>query len=298
MAEEALIPRVAHDLARIEAMRPFRAIPELVIVGADTSHTARDLGPHSHPGLFAVCCIRTGSVQWRVGREQHELHGGQVFCAWPGEVLGGVDDVLHPCSLYWLLLELPKPCTRGFLGLPTTEARALHRRLWRLPRRVFAAAESIPACFASLLSASQSSDRLAEIGARSALVGLLVDVCHYSAEPSDRTTYATPVASALDLMASHIAEPLSIPALAKRVGLSTSHFHRLFKTQTGLAPGDYYLRRRVAAAREMISLTGLPLVEIALRCGFGSSQYFATCFRRVTGQRPSEYRRLFQADHG
>ena len=83
---------------------------------------------------------------------------------------------------------------------------------------------------------------------------------------------------------------LSVAELARRVGWSENHFRTRFRRETGVLPGEFYLRRRVALARERLANTDVPLVWIALDLGFGSSQYMATCFRRITGRAPSSFR--------
>ena len=57
-------------------------------------------------------------------------------------------------------------------------------------------------------------------------------------------------------------------------------------------PSDHLCRIRLAhAARLLRERPGLPVTAVAFEVGFGSSQYFATCFRRHHGVTPSEFRR-------
>jgi AraC family L-rhamnose operon regulatory protein RhaS len=283
------------SVQHLDVFDPFDGLAEVANLGFDTLHHAQHLQPHKHDGLFEICCIVGGSVRWRVGAKEYDIRGGQIFCAWPGEEHGGVDDILHPCTLYWLLIRLSSEVPIGFLGLPGTEADALHQGLWHLPRRVFGDGGRAATHFAHLVSLWQRKAPLDVLSARCSLVQLLVEVCHHANHPRERLKYSQPVSEAMQIMAANLAEPLSVPEIARRVKQSTSHFHRVFKAETGQGPGDYYMRTRIGAARRLIVSTELPLVQIALRCGFGSSQYFATCFRRVTGRSPSSFRREMQA---
>ncbi|MBN2445960.1 MAG: helix-turn-helix domain-containing protein [Phycisphaerae bacterium] len=273
---------------------PFPGIPELAEIGFDRFHSAQGLERHSHPGLFALCYITGGSVRFIAGQQECELHGGDAFCAWPGEELRGVDDMIQPCTLYWLLLRMSKQPPRRFIGLTHAEGMLLHNRLWHLPRRAFATSDETHELVARLIQLDAAPDTLDAVAARATLIQLLIIICQFADQPNTGSAYSPPIAAAIELMGMHVAEPLSMSDLARRVGLSISHFQRLFKAQTGLAPGDYYIRRRIGVARRLLTSTKLPLVEIALRCGFGSSQYFATSFRRVIGQRPSAYRNAAQ----
>ncbi len=279
----------------VHITRPIPGIRELIMLGFDECHTAKRLSSHAHPGAMEIFYIANGSVRWQVGEEQYDISGGHVFCTWPDEMHGGIDDVWHPSEQYWLLLDLPKRMPAGYLGVPADEARALHNSLWHLPRRKFAASPRIAEIIGELIDAHRATDRLVTLRARTLLLQMLVEVVQFSHRPDETSGYSPVVATAIDLMTSRIEEPYSVPELAEMVGQSVSHFHRRFKGETGLAPGDYYVRHRVSVAARMIAETDLPLSKIAVQCGFGSSQYLATCFRRVTGRTPSSYRRRSRA---
>lgn len=291
MAPQSATKRPESSGTKFEVGQPFGELPELVLLGNDTLHSARGLPPHAHHGTLEICLVASGAVRWRTERDTFDLHGGQVFCAWPEEIHGGVDDVLEPCSLAWLLLELPRTAPASFLGLPPGEGRKLHHTLWKLPRRTFAASPVIAQRFDELRQFIAQEGPLVGIMARATLLRLLTEVCQDAQHPGQRHAYSAPVAAAIELMHNEIETPLSVPDIAARVGQSASHLHRMFRAETGLSPGDYYTRHRISLARRMLVETRQPIVEIALRCGFGSSQYFATCFRRVTGRSPSSYRR-------
>ncbi len=280
----------------VHITRPIPGIPELIMLGYDECHTAKRLPAHSHPGAMEIFYIANGSVRWRVtsdsGEEDYDIQGGHVFCTWPGEIHGGIDDVWHPSEQYWLLLDLPERPPAGYLGLNSEEAKAVHNGLWHLPRRRFAAPERIGEYIYDLIETHKQTDRLSTLRARTILLRLLTDIIRYSEQPAEPAGYSQIVKTAVAMMEQNIEDPYSVPELAEAVGMSVSHFHRCFKAETGLAPGDYYVRHRVSVAARMIADTDLPLSEVAKRCGFGSSQYLATCFRRVTGRTPSSYRRL------
>ncbi len=273
-----------------ETWHPFVGLPELVLLGHGTTHTAVSLPRHSHPGLMTILYLVRGLVWLRVGHDELDFHGGQLVTIPPGAEKAGGDDVLAPCELYWLLLRLPRRCPRGFLGLQPAQGRTLHRALWRRPSTVQFAPATAPGLLADLAALARQRDALSALAGRATLLRLLALLCQPPRpEPAARVNSAA-VSAAVGLMRTHLATPLSIPAIARRVGLSPSHFHRQFNAETGVTPGSFYLWQRVAAARRLLRESNLSIVEIALRCGFTSSQYFAICFRRQCGQTPRAYR--------
>ncbi|PAQ07639.1 hypothetical protein CIT26_20135 [Mesorhizobium temperatum] len=56
------------------------------------------------------------------------------------------------------------------------------------------------------------------------------------------------------------------------------------------SPRRYYLHVRLARAKRLIEQTELPMVEIAIACGFVSASHFSKCFRAVFDINPSAYR--------
>jgi transcriptional regulator GlxA family with amidase domain len=61
--------------------------------------------------------------------------------------------------------------------------------------------------------------------------------------------------------------------------------------RTGVSIHRYLMRLRVERAREMIEQTDRSLTDIAMRCGFDDSSYFARVFRSLMGTSPGAYRK-------
>ncbi len=76
-----------------------------------------------------------------------------------------------------------------------------------------------------------------------------------------------------------------------QLGVSTSHLQRLFKQQNGLTPTQYITGIRVAKAKELLTQSGLSVLEIALATGFKSLSRFYKCFKEQTGLPPNVYRK-------
>jgi AraC family transcriptional regulator of adaptative response/methylated-DNA-[protein]-cysteine methyltransferase len=84
-------------------------------------------------------------------------------------------------------------------------------------------------------------------------------------------------------------EPPSLAALAAAAGLSTWHFHRVFKGATGVTPKEYALAHRAKRARE--ALEGSPSVTDAIyEAGFASSGRFYEAADRMLGMTPTQFR--------
>jgi len=93
-----------------------------------------------------------------------------------------------------------------------------------------------------------------------------------------------------DFVAAHLASDVTLSDLAQVVGLSTSHFSRVFKATVGSTPHAYVMDRRIELACTMLRATALPITEIAARAGFASQAHMTAMFRQRLAKTPGVVR--------
>ena len=93
-------------------------------------------------------------------------------------------------------------------------------------------------------------------------------------------------------MEENLEAPLNCGDLASNVGLSTRQLERLFRKYMDQAPTRYYLKLRLDRARYMLLQTSMPILDVALACGFVSASHFSKCYREYFKRPPSEERRV------
>jgi AraC family transcriptional regulator len=93
-------------------------------------------------------------------------------------------------------------------------------------------------------------------------------------------------------MEKHIAQSISVRALARFVYLSCDGFRRAFKRSFGMPPRRYLIRLRIERAKTLLAHSAWSVTAIGLALGFSLTSSFSAAFRRVTGISPTEYRQI------
>ena len=105
-------------------------------------------------------------------------------------------------------------------------------------------------------------------------------------EPMGYVT-AGAVREAIDLMEAHLETPISIPEIARSLGLSQRQLGRLFQRYVDKSPVAYYRDIRLDRARGFVTQTELKLSEIAIASGFNSQVHFSRAYSQRFGLPPS-----------
>ena len=86
-------------------------------------------------------------------------------------------------------------------------------------------------------------------------------------------------------------EDWTLDLMANACGLGRSRFSEYCNQLTNMSPIEFLAKCRIDHAVELFGrFPTLSVTDVALRVGFGSSQYFATVFRGHLGCTPREFR--------
>lgn len=121
------------------------------------------------------------------------------------------------------------------------------------------------------------------------IVKILRDLGRNSAkEPTSENKKA--IFAAISYMERRYNTPLDLEDIAAQVFLSPEYFRRLFKKMTGESVRTYLHKLRVDEACRLLTVTELPIQEIAQAVGYQDMKAFYQAFKQITGKTPKEYR--------
>lgn len=96
-----------------------------------------------------------------------------------------------------------------------------------------------------------------------------------------------PLLDAIEMMETHIADPLSLNQIAEITGVGARQLNRMFQAKLGRSTMAFYRDLRLERARRLISQTPLPLNDVAEATGFAAMPHFSRAYRAVFGESPS-----------
>jgi ribose 5-phosphate isomerase B len=85
--------------------------------------------------------------------------------------------------------------------------------------------------------------------------------------------------------------PLAVGTLSRLAEMSQSHFSKLFKLSTGLAPHQFVLQERINRSKELLRRDDAKIVDVALEVGFENQAHFTTVFGNFVGMTPRQFQR-------
>ena len=98
------------------------------------------------------------------------------------------------------------------------------------------------------------------------------------------------VSDAIEYIRHHTGDSLSLNTVAKALGISSGHLSKEFHKEIGIPVGEYIKNRKIDAAKDMLLLTKLSIMEISCHLSFSSQSHFIQVFREETGMTPGKYR--------
>lgn len=97
-----------------------------------------------------------------------------------------------------------------------------------------------------------------------------------------------------EFITQNLEQKLMLSEIARVGGLSEFHFARAFRLTAGETLNRFVMRQRIEKAKELLSETDLPLVEICFRTGFRTQSHFTTIFRQHTLLTPQNWRKNYR----
>jgi AraC family L-rhamnose operon regulatory protein RhaS len=307
---------VAAGTVRLEALArgqypgrrlPNNALPAVKTIGFwDADHSqAWGLDWHRNEGI-ELTFLESGQLPFAVDQQRCRLQPDDLTFTRPWQRHRVGDPLVTAGRLHWLILDVgvrrPDQPWRwpAWLVLTKTDRDQLTDVLRHTEQAVWHATSEIRACFQQIgraVEADCNGSNVSRLAVRiNELLLLVLEMFRRDRVPLNTSLSTTRRTVELfwgDLRANleHLALSWSVRDMARRCGLGVTHFVHHTKQLTNMTPGQYLNSCRLeAASKLLLAEPEQSVTQIALACGFSSSQYFATVFGRQFACSPRQFR--------
>lgn len=97
---------------------------------------------------------------------------------------------------------------------------------------------------------------------------------------------------------SHLNQKITVSELADVCQLTPNYLSYLFKKISGQNITEYIMAQRINTAKQLLLSQDNSCAEIASFLGFSSQSYFISCFKKITGMTPRNWKMHHSADSG
>lgn len=257
--------------------------------------------PHCNPGMEMVL-VEEGHLEWAVDNVPEILNPGTFFFTLPWQAHGSL-NVREPrnrisYALFALKESYKTPAATihmpDSLGFSADEEALLSRVLISAQRHAWPASDLLKILFSELIHRLSDSTDTGRACACSLLRTVLVELVNIINQSGPATLHISVtqqrVHRFLRNLFKTLDQPWTLDEMALACGVKRTQFAKISKQFTGYSPVQYLSRIRFERACELLRSTKLPITELALDCGYSTSQYFSESFRKAARMTPSEYR--------
>jgi AraC family L-rhamnose operon regulatory protein RhaS len=260
---------------------------------------------HRNEGL-ELTYLERGTLPFAVDQQQFVLHADDLTITRPWQPHRVGAPHVTAGRLHWVILDVgirhPHQPWRWprWLVLTKQDIEELTSFLSQNEQPVWRASDALRRCFQQIALAVETHDERASVSWLAVylneLLLQLLSLLRDQQAPLDQRLTQTQRTVELfwaDLRGNpeHLALEWTVPRMAAQCGLGVTQFLQYSKQLTNMTPAQFLNYCRTEAAAKMLRDNGSTSVtDIALSCGFSSSQYFASVFRRHYGCTPNDYR--------
>lgn len=122
------------------------------------------------------------------------------------------------------------------------------------------------------------------------LYDFLIEFYHQTSFAGVSAAPNSALMKAVDHISFNYASPISMDDLCSVSGVSKQYLCLLFRKTLNARPMEYIAKRRIQAAKELLTGTDMTMEEIAEATGFCTASYFCKLFKRYEGITPSHFR--------
>ncbi len=281
-----------------------KVLPGINTIGFWDAHHAQEwgLGYHRNEGI-EITFLETGSMSFAVEDDEFMLTSDNFTITRPWQLHKVGNPNIGVGKLHWLILDVgvrhPHQEWKwpSWILLNKSDLEELSKMLRQNEQPVWKGNAEMKRCFLKIAQLIQNDRTAANeswvvIYINELLMHMLSFLRQGSAHFNESLTDSIrTVQLFIKDLKTNFYEPWTLDSMADHCALGITRFVHYFRQLTNNSPMQYLNHLRVKAASEkLIKYPNRTVSHIGYDCGFSSSQYFATVFRKHFGCTPGDYR--------
>lgn len=252
---------------------------------------------HYNDGI-EINYVISGTYRWHMDGKDYQLLPGEAFVTCPWQLHGSLDQILDRGVLSWLILKPRIFDKNGRLQLG--EWSSLKRETQDEIGRLLAENKNpvLPkGMYLNYLYQQIHHELTVKEFGHEERINWLLDslvlsisraIIHRNKEQERDDSFMDKLSRS---MRACFEDRINMVDMAYQFGMSPTSFNNKVKELTGLSPTDYLIDLKIRHAKSLLKRETCTITEVAMECGFYSSQHFSTTFSRRTGMTPTAYRK-------
>lgn len=261
-------------------------VDEVLFAGQSQTGPIHVMGPRIYT-YYLVHYILSGTGELSVQGKTYSLKAGDSFFIVPNENFRYASSKHNPWRYCWV----------GFTGNRMKQLLQRSNISAAQPIIYNQSQEKLYPYFKRIYEALQSNKQYAVIQANAYLQLLLaeynqINIPNQSQHYNNKSTSQRHIEEAIAYIEYNYPNSFTMEELSQRIGYHHSHFCKLFKQTTGVAPLHYLIRVRLEQSKQLLA-QHIPVGQTALAVGFADPLYFSKLFKRHFGLTPSQYEKQY-----
>ncbi|MCF6357964.1 MAG: AraC family transcriptional regulator [Draconibacterium sp.] len=252
---------------------------------------------HFNKGI-EICYVTKGRYNWVVGDKNYLLFPGDGFITCPWEKHGSPREVVDLGEIYWIVIQPEIFSKNGIFKfgewsrLSDSDNRLIGDVLSENSNHSILKAQFLKALFVELHKEFEQKE-----------FGYYQRVCNIVEELLIKTVRFLQRRESTVIknrqwflnfesqLKNNLSKKWTLDEMSYKSGVGITTFTQLVKEHSGYTPANFLIFLRLEKAKKLLDETSLKLTDIALECGFYSSQHFSSTFSKWVGIAPFSYRK-------
>jgi AraC-like DNA-binding protein len=241
--------------------------------------------------------VMEGRFEWRINHQPYVFYPGDVAVILPGIPFGSDKGALEIGAFTWIHLGVEQQDNGQvsfgtWSGLSASEAAAIGKILLLNPSPVLSRFSDAGKTLKCIHSELFNNEVAYQARVNHQIDELLISITRQmTRQKLSARDFPKTFMHLEEMLRQNLSHQWTVEEMAALVGMGTTLFTERVKSYSGFSPINYLINIRISEAIKLLKRPEISVTDIALDTGFYSSQHFSTTFKKLTGYRPSEFRK-------